>query len=96
MTSNTPSAELVSHVKSLVGDEDLSSEQVNRVIVAYQAVYAGAELGTVMMNPKTGAIAKRVDVDGVHKWQVLDDGGMSFDTRPTLDGWELVPRPVVE
>ena len=89
MKSNTPAAQLVKHVKTLMGDE-LSEEQINRVIVAYKATFEGAAVGTVMMNPDTGAVAKRVDVDGVHKWQVLGDNGMSFDMRPDLPGWDVV------
>lgn len=92
--SNTPSAELVAQVKAIVGDDALTVEQVNSVIVAYQAAHAGAEVGTVAINPTTGAVAKRVSVDGVHKWRVLDDdGGVSFDARPELDGWDVARRP---
>lgn len=90
--SNTPTKTLVARVKTLVGDDELTTEQINRVIVAYQNVFAGAEVGTVMMHPDTGAIAKRVAVDGVHKWQILSDGGTVFDTRPTLEGWDEIPR----
>ncbi len=90
--SNTPPNALVSHVQSLVGD-DVSEDQINRVIVAYQAVYAGAPVGTVMINPETGDVARRVAADGVHKWQVIGADGVSFDTRPDLEGWDVVRRP---
>jgi len=91
--SNTPPNALVAHVQALVGDDDLSEEQVSRVIVAYQAVYSGAPVGTVMLNPGTGDVAKRVAVQGVHKWHVIGDDGVSFDTRPDLEGWDVVRRP---
>jgi hypothetical protein len=90
MTSNTPSAELVAHVQALVGD-DVTAEQVNRVIVAYHAAHDGEPVGTVRMNPVTSEVAQRVDMDGVHKWRVLGvDGTLGFDTRPTLPDWDLV------
>lgn len=90
MTSNTPSPELVAHVQALVGDE-VSEEQVNRVIVAYQAAHDGEPVGTVRINPVTNELAQRIDVDGVHKWRVLGvDGTLGFDTRPTLPDWDLV------
>lgn len=88
--SNGPSAELVAHVRAAVGDDGLTAEQINRVITAFQAAHEGAELGTVMIHPETGAVAKRVSVEGVHKWRVMDDDGFSFDTRPTLVGWDTV------
>ncbi len=92
--SNTPSAELVAQVRALVGDDGLTNEQISRVIVAYQAAHAGATLGTVAINPATNAVAKRVSVGGVHQWKVIDDdGGVSFDTRPDLEGWEVARRP---
>lgn len=91
MTSNTPSPQLVSYVTASLGD-GLTEEQVNRVIVAYQTASAGAPLGTVMIHPDTGVVAKRVNVDGVHKWQIVDDGTLQFDERPTLDGWDLLKQ----
>ena len=95
MTSNTPSLELVKHVNALLPEDGLTDEQVNRVIVAYQAVHEGAPIGTVMLDPVSGDVAKRVVIDGVHKWQVISEGGLKFDTRPVLEGWVSVSAPGV-
>lgn len=87
--SNTPSNALVERVRALLDDEEVSEDQINRVIVAYEAAHSGDPVGTVLLNPETGATARRVSVDGVHKWRV-DDGEVSWDTRPTLEGWTVV------
>lgn len=93
--SNTPSPELVSHVNALVADEELTDEQVNRVIVAYLAVHSGEPVGTVVRQGST--LAQRIDQDGVHIWRVMNsDGSLTFDTRPTLEGWDVVSRPEVD
>jgi hypothetical protein len=95
--SNTPSKAIVEHVKAAVAEDGLTAAQINRVIAAYKAAHAGAAVGTVAINDATGAVAKRINADGVHKWQILTDSGSSFDTRPQLDdGWDVVRRPVVE
>lgn len=90
--SNTPPEGLVEHVKTLAAeDDDLTSEQVNRVIVAYQSVYDGEPVGTVRVDRTTGAVAQRDVIDGVHKWRVLTPGAdPHFDTRPSLPDWDLV------
>lgn len=96
MQSNTPSPELVAHVKLLVGDEELSDEQINRVIVCYHAALDGEPIGTSFIHEETGAIAKRMTIDGVPKWQISDEE-VTFDTRSTfegVEGWTLVKRPV--
>lgn len=93
--SNTPSPELVAHANLLVGDLALTDEQVSRVIVCYHAALEGEPVGTSFIRDD-GAIAKRMVIDGVPKWRIMDDDSVSFDTRATFDGvegWELVKRP---
>lgn len=96
MTTNTPGPELVAHVKLLVGEEALTDEQVSRVIVCYHAALEGEPIGTSFVRDD-GAIAKRMTIEGVPKWRIMDDDSVTFDTRPTFDGvegWTLVMRPV--
>lgn len=113
MKTNTPSPGLVEHVAAMsVAAEDkaamvecdcpekaqrLAEQLVNRAIVAYTAIYEGEELGTVRRSA-TGDIAQRVDVDGLHQWQVMyAKGGFGFDKRPSLPDWEdITPKRVDE
>ena len=96
MASNTPPPGVVDQVARAVADPDhpivldekgqLRGEDINRVIVAYDTFRMGAEPGTWMRNPDTGAMAIRVDDPerGV-VWQVTaSDGIISYDTEPSL------------
>lgn len=72
-------------------------EVVNRSIVAYQTIHEGEPLGTVRRNKETGDVAQRVDIDGIHKWQVMyARGGNGYDMRRSLPDWELVFSPPAE
>lgn len=75
---------------------DMTAEQVQQVIAAYNAVRAGDALGTVRRDPDTGRVAHRVAVDGVHLWRVSGTGGESFnDMAPTLT-WPALSESVSE
>ncbi len=74
---------------------DLSADQVKRVFAALDAVKEGAPVGTVAVDPKSGACACRVSDGGVPCWVVVSaDGGTHKDMQPTLSGWNVVHEPV--
>jgi hypothetical protein len=95
-TSNTPSAGVVGQVTAAVADSDnpveldengqLRPETVNAVIAAYDAFRLGAEPGTKMQNPDTGALAIRVDdPERGAVWKTISSGGeIGYDTQPSL------------
>lgn len=92
----TPTPAVVQAITSHLGpDAGVTTEQVNLVLNAWNAVKTGDSVGTIVKDPATGAIAHRVDSDGVHMWRVsAPDGTQWADLSPTLPGWEvLVPGP---
>lgn len=90
----TPTPSVVQAITDHLGtDSSVTAEQVNLVLTAWNAVKEGAPTGTIVKDPATGAIAHRVDADGVHLWRVsAPDGTQWADLSPNLSGWEvLVP-----
>lgn len=90
----TPTPQVVQAISDHLGsDSGISADQVNLVLTAWNAVKTGDPVGTIVKDPATGAIAHRVDSDGVHLWRVSAlDGTQWADLSPTLPGWEvLVP-----
>lgn len=90
----TPTPGVVQAINDHLGPESgVSPEQINLVLNAWNAVKTGDPVGTIVKDPATGAIAHRVDSDGVHLWRVsAPDGTQWADLSPTLPGWEvLVP-----
>lgn len=77
---------IVSAVAEIV--KDVTEDQVRQVLAAFTAVKEGDAVGTVMQDPKTGAIAVRITEDGVPQWTVTTlSGGQSRDMQPKLVGW---------
>lgn len=69
---------------------DLTDEQVQQVIQAWNAVRAGEPVGTVKVCPTTGNVAHRVSIDGIHMWQITTPDGQQWrDTVPTLP-WDCI------
>jgi hypothetical protein len=90
----TPTPSVVQAITDHLGEQStVTAEQVNLVLTAWNAVKTGDPVGTIVKDPATGAIAHRVDSDGVHLWRVsAPDGTQWADLSPTLPGWEvLVP-----
>jgi hypothetical protein len=90
----TPTPAVVQAITSHLGESaGITGEQVNLVLNAWNAVKTGDPVGTIVKDPATGAIAHRVDSDGVHMWRVsAPDGTQWADLSPTLPGWDvLVP-----
>jgi hypothetical protein len=100
--TNTPSAGLVTQVTNAVSDpeHELSEETVARIIVAYDTFRLGADVGTQMQNPDTGALAVRVDdPERGAVWKTISSSGeVGYDTQPSLPTpWtDLAPPPPVE
>mgnify|MGYP006270721327 CR=1 FL=1 len=70
---------------------DITEDQVRRVLAAVDAVRAGAAVGTIMRQPKTGAVATRVCEGGVPFWAVTAPDGSSWrDMQPRLNGWTVL------
>lgn len=99
MTEPTPasepeiqnSAHVAEAINAHIGGGSLSQEQINLVLGAYNAVRQGEPVGTIMKNTETGAIAHRVETDGVHLWRVsLPNGEQWTDLSPTLPGWDTL------
>lgn len=74
-------------VVATVSDQipDMTAEQVQAVLTAWNAVRQGDPLGTVRRDDDTGKLAHRVAVDGVHLWRVTGPDGEQYnDMAPTL------------
>lgn len=72
---------------------DLTDDQVQAVLQAWNLARAGEPLGTIRYDAATKRLAHRVSVDGVHLWRVTGEGGDQFnDHTPTL-GWEVLRGP---
>jgi N-glycosylase/DNA lyase len=71
--------------------EDITDEQVRAVITAWKSVNEGDPVGTIVAD-ENGTVAYRIDVDGVHLWQVVTATGEQWrDMSPTLKGpWRTV------
>lgn len=69
---------------------DLTDDQVQQVIQAWNAVRQGDPIGTVRFEAETGRVAHRVSVDGVHLWRITGPDGEQYnDMVPTM-AWELL------
>jgi hypothetical protein len=88
----TPTPAVVEAITSHLGETSgVTADQVNLVLNAWNAVKTGDPVGTIVKDPATGAIAHRVDSDGVHMWRVsAPDGTQWADLSPTLPGWEVL------
>jgi hypothetical protein len=80
--------EIVRHISA--GMDDLTDEQIHRVLEAWNQVRQGDPVGTVRRNPANGEVAHRVDHEGVHVWRISNpDGSQYNDMRPTMTWPEL-------
>jgi hypothetical protein len=80
--------EIVRHISA--GLDDLTDEQVQRVLESWNRVREGDPVGTVRRDPQSGAVAHRVDHEGVHLWRVsAPDGSQHNDMQPSLPWPEL-------
>lgn len=82
---------VTTEVVSTISDQltDITPEQVEQVMNAWNLVRQGDPVGTVRRS-ETGQVAHRVSVDGVHLWRVADADGTTWsDTAPTL-GWPTI------
>lgn len=87
---SAPTLEQIANVASEEG-EAITANQVGAVLAAYIAIHEGDALGTVRRDPNTGALAMRVNVEGMHMWRVtVPDGSQYNDLQPTL------PWPVAQ
>lgn len=81
-----PTDNIVDAIKGHLG-KDVSVEQINAVITAWNTVREGDDISTVRRDPTSGKVYVRVNDDGVHKWRVVDpnNGGVNeFDLTPSL------------
>ena len=86
---------VVKAVTAAVGD--VTADQVRQVLTAVEAIHSGAAVGTIVEDPKTGAVAHRVDEDGVTFWSVTaPDGAYWRDMQPTLKGWTVLRQAKIE
>lgn len=85
--------ELVSVVSAQL--EDVTDAQVNRVLTAFNAIYEGPPVGTIIQNAETGEVAHRVSESGVIIWRVTKTNGEAWGSHtPTLPGtWTNLYSP---
>jgi hypothetical protein len=84
--------QIATHVGGIEDGEVLPSF-VRRVLTAWQEIRNGDPVGTTRRNPDTGAIAHRVNDNGLHLWRIsAPDGTQYNDTQPTLD-WPKLGAP---
>ena len=71
---------------------DLDETQINSVLEALNKVREGDEIGTVLRNNETGAIAHRVDSEGIALWRVSEPNGTQYnDMQPSLPWTKIYP-----
>jgi hypothetical protein len=87
-----PQLEQIAKVAAEDWETPLTTNQVAAILAAYRVTMDGAKIGTIMHNPENGAIAHRVNVDGLHMWRVTvpSTGEYYQDLQPHLEGWEEV------
>jgi hypothetical protein len=84
--------EVVEQISSHLG-EGVTTEQVQTVLAAWNAVRQGAAVGTVLRDSVSGALAHRVEANGVQMWRCTGvDGTQWNDMQPTLP-WDVVFDP---
>jgi hypothetical protein len=68
-------------------EEPITRPQVAAVLTAYRAILNGDPVGTIRRNPENGAMAMRVNDNGLHLWRVTVPATGEFynDLQPTLD-----------
>lgn len=83
---------LIRSVKA--GLPDVTEEQVRMVLEAVDRVTNGRAVGTLLSDPASGAIALRVEDNGVQLWRVTaPDGSTWSDMQPDLAGWDTIKEP---
>jgi len=73
-----------------------TAEELARIMLAALAMAEnGDPLGTVRINPETGATADRLLRETDIVWRVTTPGdqNISYDTRPTMEGWDVAYDP---
>jgi hypothetical protein len=80
----------IAHLAAEKG-ETITRNQVSAVLAAYINVMEGDPVGMVRRDSETGALAVRVNADGVHMWRVSNPttGEQYNDMQPTLDWPEI-------
>lgn len=83
--------ERIAHVASESDEEPITHQVVTRVLAAFINVMEGDPVGTLLRDPESGAVAVRVNADGLHIWRVSDPNGSQYnDLQPTLAGWDKI------
>jgi hypothetical protein len=74
----------------------VTGEELARIMLECLAIAdTGDPLGMVRINPDTGATADRLMVGTDVKWRVTvpGDPNVSYDTSPTMQGWDVAYDP---
>ena len=87
-----PELEAIAKLASESGEKHpLTANDVAVILQSYRQLHEGDEVGSLLRNPDTGALAHRVSENGLHLWRCsAPDGSQWNDTQPTLDGWEKI------
>jgi hypothetical protein len=86
-----PTLEQIAQVAS-EADEPITANQAAAVLSAFKNIVGGDPAGTMRRDPETGAMALRVNDNGLMMWRVSvpSTGEQYNDTQPTL------PWPILE
>ena len=89
----TVTPQVAQEIAKVVGDSNVTAEQVNSVLAAWQHVQQGEPVGTVRRDPTTGAVGHRIDIGGVQQWHVSQPNGEIYnDLQPSLP-WPMMVYP---
>jgi hypothetical protein len=78
---------IVDQISRHIGDS-ITDEQVANVLAALNHVRGGDPVGAIRFDPKTRAVAHRVEIDGVIQWRVTTPDGATYnDLQPILVEW---------
>lgn len=71
---------------------NLTEAQIAEALTAWNTSQSGAPVGTVLRDDDTGAIAHRIEKNGMPMWKVTTPGGPTYnDMRPTLPWTQIYP-----
>jgi hypothetical protein len=74
-------------------DAPLSANQVAAVLAAFNHVLGGDPVGTMRRDQESGAVALRMNADGLHLWRINHPNGDYYnDLAPTL-AWPVLHEP---
>jgi hypothetical protein len=76
---------VINQIAHILKEDGITPKQVAQVLAAWHTVHTGDKVGTIRRDPDTGAVAVRVESDGMPMWRVSTPSGEQYnDLQPTL------------